>query len=101
MRTDLQELLSDRDEMPVYDESIFDPEKVVKDFGFTDEDINDICAFVRWHIEQREKQARGNSPDLRAARKILLHVLRERQTSLAKQREAALLAELNALEKIR
>lgn len=101
MRTDLQELLSDREEMPVYDESIFDPEKAVKDLGFTDEDINDICAFVRWHLDQKEKQARGNSPDSRAARKTLLHILRARQIDLAKQRKAALLDELYQLEKIR
>lgn len=36
----------DRIERPVYDESIFYPEKVARDLGFTDEDINDLVEFM-------------------------------------------------------
>lgn len=41
--------------MPIFDESIFYPERVVKDLGFTDEDINEIAQFFQWHINQRNR----------------------------------------------
>jgi hypothetical protein len=49
----LQELLKDREVMPVFDESIFEPEKIVYALGFTYDDIQVLVEFMRWHINQR------------------------------------------------
>lgn len=42
--------------MPVFDESIFDPEAEVRKLGFSSEDIDAIVSYFRWFIEQGEKQ---------------------------------------------
>ena len=55
MDNEFQKVLEDREKMPIYDESIFYPEKMVKDLGFTDEDINEITQFFLWHINQRNR----------------------------------------------
>lgn len=46
----------ERETMPVFDESIFDPEAEVRKLGFSSEDIDAIVAYFRWFIEQGEKQ---------------------------------------------
>lgn len=37
--------------MPVYDESIFYPAVERRKLGMTDEDVEDIVEFFRWHIK--------------------------------------------------
>ena len=48
----------EREEIPEYDESIFYPEVAAMALGLTMEDLADITTFVRWHMEQKEKQER-------------------------------------------
>lgn len=47
---------NDREVMPVYDESIFYPAEARRALGISDEDMDSVVAFFRWHIEQREKR---------------------------------------------
>lgn len=44
------------DTMPVFDESIFTPEAAPMQLGLSLDDLADITAFVRWLMEQKEKQ---------------------------------------------
>lgn len=46
----------DREVMPIYDESIFYPAERRRAVGISDDDMDSIVAFFRWHIEQREKR---------------------------------------------
>jgi hypothetical protein len=46
----------DREVMPVYDASIFYPAEARRALGISDEDMDSVVAFFRWHIEQREKR---------------------------------------------
>lgn len=46
----------DRETMPIFDESIFYPEERCRALGLDADDIADITAFVRWHMDQREKR---------------------------------------------
>lgn len=48
--------LSEKEVMPVFDESIFDPEAEVRKLGFSTDDIAEIVAYFQWHWEQEKKQ---------------------------------------------
>jgi hypothetical protein len=85
----LQDLLKDRETMPVYDESIFDPEKAVRDLCFTGGDINDLCEFFRWHINQRERGIKMKS---------FIALLRARRDQQMLQKKFDLIKELELLE---
>jgi hypothetical protein len=88
---EIQELLKDRETMPIYEESIFYPEKALYALGFTDVDIEDLCQFMRWHINQR---------NIGLERKNLVTVLRTRYAQLIIQRKSDLLRELESLKSI-
>lgn len=96
----LEELLEGRETVPVYDESIFEPEKALYELGFTDKDLDDIAEYMRWHVRQRDLHAKAISPDVKPVRQILLKVLEARQKNLVRQRRAKLLAELRDLDRI-
>lgn len=81
----------DRIEMPVYDESIFYPERVLHDLGFTEDDINDLAEFMRWHITQRNRELEM---------KRLLNVLGARRDQLFRRRKTDLMRELQSLEQL-
>ncbi len=51
----------DHIEMPVYDESIFYPEIRCRKLGITDEGMECILEFFRWHIEQRNRRRGGSA----------------------------------------
>jgi len=40
--------------MPVYDESIFHPEKQRRALGIDDEDFESIVEYFRWHLNLRK-----------------------------------------------
>jgi hypothetical protein len=46
----------DREEMPVYDESIFYPAIARRKLGITDDEMECIVEFFRWHIKQRNRR---------------------------------------------
>ena len=46
----------ERETMPVFDESIFHPEESCRAIGLGPSDLADLVAFVRWHMDQREKR---------------------------------------------
>lgn len=75
--------------MPVYDESIFYPERILHDLGFADEDIEVLAEFMRWHINQRNRGLEM---------KRLMNVLGGRRDQLFLRRKADLLQELQSLE---
>lgn len=81
----------DRETMPVFDESIFDPEAAVKALGFTDEDIEALVRYFRWFIDQ------GN---LQAEKRKLVELLRRRRDQLVEQRRADILRELHSLQRL-
>lgn len=44
----------EREIMPTFDESIFNPDEATRALGFDDEDIECLVAYFRWQLEQRE-----------------------------------------------
>lgn len=87
----LNELLKDRETMPVFDESIFESEKAVYAMGFTDSDIEEIVEYFRWLLNQRNRHLKLNE---------LVSILRSRHDQLLKKRRAELLRELESLQLI-
>lgn len=79
----------EREEMPVYDESIFYPAIERRKLGLTDEDMEYIVEFFRWHVQQRNR---------RMARKRIIAILKLRTEKLIHQIKLELVRELEALQ---
>jgi len=93
MPTIHEDYLADRVEMPVFDESIFEPRKGLHKLGLTDEDIQDLVDFLKWCQAAQEKASV-------TPRALLLQALRARQKKLADQKRLELLDELKRLERL-
>jgi hypothetical protein len=90
--SELKELRKDREFMPAYDETIFElPDKRLHDLGFTDDDIQDLVEFMRWHINQH---------NLAVERKKIIVLFRMRQSKLIVHRKEELLLELESLKTV-
>jgi len=79
----------DREEMPVYDESILHPEIARRKLGITDEDMECIVEFFRWHIKQRNR---------RMDRQRMIAILKLRTEKLIHQKKLELSRELEVLQ---
>lgn len=75
--------------MPVYDDSIFHPEIARRKLGITDEDMECIVEFFRWHIKQRNR---------RMDRQRIIAILKLRAEQLMNQKKSELARELEALQ---
>lgn len=89
MKIGYEEYLKDRIEMPVFDESIFYPAVARRNLGITDEDMECIVEFFRWHIKQRNR---------RIDRKRIIALLKLRAERLMIQKKYELVRELEALK---
>ena len=76
--------------MPVYDESIFYPEIERRKLGLTDEDMECIVEFFRWHIKQRNRRM-----DLQR----IIGLLKLGAEKLIHQKKLELARELEAFQK--
>ncbi len=56
MKITYEEFLKDREVMPVFDESIFYPERELYKLGLNDEGIECLVQFFKWHLEQRNRR---------------------------------------------
>lgn len=56
LKTILQKKLIpyEREVMPTFDESIFNPDEATRALGLNDDDIECLVAYFRWQLEQRE-----------------------------------------------
>lgn len=81
----------DREVMPIFDESIFYPERRAAALGLDEDDIRAIVEMVRWHMNQRDK---------RLAKQGFVQLLRQRQTQIAIERKSELLRELELLSQL-
>ena len=79
----------EREEMPVYDESIFYPAIERRKLGISDEDMECIVEFFRWHIKQRSR---------RMDRQLIIALLKLRAEWLMNQKKSELIRELEALQ---
>jgi hypothetical protein len=84
-----EEFLADRIEMPVFDESIFYPERELYKLGLNDEDIECLVQFFKWHLEQRNR---------RMDRQRIIAILKLRAERLMNQKKSELARELEALQ---
>lgn len=89
MKISYEEFLRDRDNMPVYDESIFYPAIERRKLGITDEDMEYIVQFFRWHIQQRNR---------RVDRQRIIAILKLRAEQLMNQKKSELAREFEALK---
>ncbi|MFN8791136.1 MAG: hypothetical protein ACK5Y2_06740 [Bdellovibrionales bacterium] len=79
----------EREEMPIYDESIFYPSIERRKLGITDEDMESIVQFFRWHLEQRNRRL-----DLQR----IIAIFKLRMKKLIHQKKSELARELEALK---
>ncbi len=84
-----EDFLAEREEMPVFDESIFYPEIARRKLGISDEDMECIVEFFRWHIKQRNR---------RMDRQRIIAILKLRAEQLIDQKKSELARELEALQ---
>lgn len=89
MKISYEEHLRDRDEMPVFDESIFYPERELYKLGMNDEDIECLVQFFKWHLEQRNR---------RMDRQRIIAILKLRAEYLMNQKKFELAREFEALQ---
>ena len=75
--------------MPVFDESIFYPERKLYELGFIDEDIEILVEYFRWHLNQR---------NLRIEKRRLISLFKLRMEQLIVQKKSELIRELEALQ---
>jgi hypothetical protein len=85
-----EEFLRDREVMPVFDESIFYPERELYKLGMNDEDIECLVQFFKWHLEQRNR---------RLDRQRIIKLLKLRMEKLIRRKELELVRELEELRK--
>lgn len=88
MKISYEEFLKDREEMPVFDESIFYPAIKRRELGITDEDMECFVEFFRWHIKQRNR---------RKDHQRIIAILKLRAERLMNQKKSELVRELEAL----
>lgn len=88
-RITYEEHIKDRDVMPVFDESIFYPERELYKLGMNDEDIECLVQFFKWHLEQRNR---------RMDRQRIIAILKLRAERLTNQKKSELIRELEALQ---
>lgn len=79
----------DREEMPVYDESIFYPAVERRKLGTSDEDMKCVVEFFRWHIQHRNR---------RMDRRRIISILKLRVEQLINHKRSELTRELEALQ---
>lgn len=84
-----EDFLKDREVMPVFDESIFYPAIERRKLGISDEDMECIVEFFRWHIKQRNR---------RMDRQRVIAILKLRAEQLLNQKKTELIRELEALQ---
>ncbi len=84
-----EEHIKDRIEMPVFDESIFYPERELYKLGLNDEDIECLVQFFKWHLEQRNR---------RQDCQRIIALLKLRAEPLMNQKKIELACELEALQ---
>ena len=84
-----EDFLAEREVMPVYDESIFYPEIARRKLGLTDEDMECIVEFYRWHIKQRNRCL---------DRQRIITLLKLKMEILIHQKKVELARELEALQ---
>lgn len=89
MKISYEEFLRDRIEMPVFDESIFYPERELYKLGLNDEDIECLVQFFKWHIQQRNR---------RLDRRRIISILKLRAEQLIDQKKSELARALEALQ---
>lgn len=75
--------------MPVFDKSIFYPERELYKLGMNDEDIEWLVQFFKWHLEQRNRRI-----DLQR----IIAILKLRAEHLMNQKKSELARELAALQ---
>lgn len=75
--------------MPTFDESIFYPAVARRKLGITDEEMECIVEFFRWHIEQRNR---------RLDRRRIISILKLRVEQLINHKRSELTRELEALQ---
>lgn len=84
-----EDFLAEREVMPVYDESIFYPAVGRRKLGISDEDMECIFEFFRWHIRQRNR---------RMDRQRIIAILKLRAERLMNQKKIELARELEAFQ---
>lgn len=85
-----EEFLRDREVIPVFEESIFYPERELYKLGMNDEDIECLVQFFKWHLEQRNR---------RLDRQRIIKLLKLRMEKLIRRKELELVRELEELRK--
>lgn len=75
--------------MPVFDDSIFYPERELYKLGLNDEDIECLVQFFKWDLEQRNR---------RMDRQRIIGILKLRAERLINQKKSELARELEALQ---
>ncbi len=88
MKISYQGFLKDREEMPVFDESIFYPERELYKLGLNDKDIECLVQFFKWHLEQRNR---------RMDRRPIIAILKLRTEKLIVQKKSELARDIEAL----
>jgi hypothetical protein len=82
-----EDFLADREEMPTYDESIFYPEIKRREFGISDEEMNSIVEYFRWHLNQQNR--RMDCQRIIALLKLRVeYLIQEKKSELARDVEA-------------
>lgn len=88
MKISYEEFLRDREEMPVFAESIFYPEVERRELGITDKEMENIVEYFNWHINQINK---------RKEKQKLLELLKQRPRQLILQEKIELERDLEGL----
>lgn len=78
-----------REEMPIYDESIFFPEVERRKLGITDEEMESIVEYFRWQFDQDNK---------RKAKHRLIELLKLRPQQLILQKKLELERDLELIK---
>jgi len=87
MKINYEKLLKDREEIPVFDESIFYPEIERRKLGITDEDMKLLIEFFQWQLDQRNR--RMNCQRIIALLKLRMEKrIHQKQSELSRELEA-------------
>jgi hypothetical protein len=87
MKISYEEHIKDRIEIPVFDESIFYPERELYKLGFTDEDIEVLVEYFRWHLNQRNRRM-GCQRIIALLKLRMEHLIQQKKSELARELEA-------------
>lgn len=83
--------MKDQIQMPIFDESIFYPAVARRKLGITDEDMESIVEFFRWHIQHRNR---------RLDPQRIIALLKLRAEWLMNQKKSDLVREFEALRNL-